>query len=193
MRMSTLLGCLILVTFASTERSIGAAMGIAEAARQADLVVVAKIVDLGSREPGPPGAVYHDHAKATVIRDLSFGVTGDLVLSWTVQRFPARLAEKVPAVNESYVLFLREENDCLRVLKVLPATEDELRRIGAIGDQVAVGRARRAIGGKIALSRQYVGAPVVERRPGVVVVTFPNGRVILDGLTGAVREVQSGD
>jgi hypothetical protein len=119
----------------------GRAIRIGDAIARADLVFVGELAELGSINPGPPGAARY---VATVrIHDVLWekalppgredAKSGQVLrVSYTVQSLPADAAETAPPRQTDLIFIVeRQTSDPASIIKILPATKtnsDEVER-----------------------------------------------------------------
>ena len=111
------------------EHFVGREIDPQSAAASADAIVVAEMLSPGQIDLGPPGQAYHFDAKIKILRDLTGNLSGEHTLTFTAQRFPEDIAEKVPDKGEVCIFFLqRMPDNSLHAIKMLLATDESVKR-----------------------------------------------------------------
>ena len=120
------------------KKLIGNEIDIQVAVDDANLVVVAKFIDLGQQHPAAPGQCYFENTKVRVFEILK-GTAGHehLFVSFPAQLLPDDQAVTVPEIGESWILFLTHNSeDKYQAFKMLPFTDDVIKSIKSIAPKV---------------------------------------------------------
>jgi hypothetical protein len=112
----------------------GRSVPLRDAALQCKDAMVARLIDLGTAEPGPPGATDYDKSKWEIIETLKGKYAGEVELDLTVQKLPNRIRESQPQVGETYIV-LSYPNNAFQIRKVIEYTPENLNKIKALISQ----------------------------------------------------------
>jgi hypothetical protein len=113
----------------------GRSIVLESAAATATQIIVGKLIETGQPDPGPPGQTYYDNASAEIIQWLHGAPRKNerpatVSFAYTVQKLPAAVAEQVPAIGRTYILFLTDRaSSAMRAIKILPADEKHLSTV----------------------------------------------------------------
>jgi hypothetical protein len=109
----------------------GSWRNINDAARDAQLVIVAKFVELGHSDMGPPISTRYGPARIEVTRSLKGEAKRGLSPSFRVVTGPPEHAERVPVPGREYVIFIETRDGVLpHILKTMPATKANIQAAG---------------------------------------------------------------
>jgi hypothetical protein len=105
----------------------GSGRHILAAARDAQLVVVAKLVELGKDHIGPPASTSYGPSKIKVMRTLKGKAKEGLSPTFHVVTVPPERAERVPVPGDEYVMFIEIRDGVTpHVLRMMPATKENI-------------------------------------------------------------------
>jgi hypothetical protein len=98
-----------------------------DAARDAQLVVVAKLVELGKSHDGPAGCKSYGPEKIEVSRSLKGETNGPLSPTFHVVVGPPESVERVPVPGQEYVMFIELRDGVTpHILRMMPATKENI-------------------------------------------------------------------
>jgi hypothetical protein len=99
----------------------GRNLTVEEAARDAEAVVVADLIELGQAEPAAVGKSYFGGARIRVVETLRGTAARKTAITFLCQTFPEDQRERPPAKGERLLFFLRKTSDGLyRAVKIAP-------------------------------------------------------------------------
>jgi len=109
----------------------GRAIKAEDAVKAADLIVVARLVDLGLPQADAPGETYYENAKLEITNTLKGNPEAyTILISFSVQKVSPTAPEKEPEKGQEYLFFIRKNGDSrLKGVKILPATENNLSKV----------------------------------------------------------------
>ena len=81
---------------------------------------------------GAPGQQYWDLAEAEVTQTIRGSTPSPISVSYTVQVMPPFAAEAAPIPGEDLILFVTGDGKRHRILKMLPATRENIASVTAI-------------------------------------------------------------
>lgn len=106
----------------------GSGRHILSAARNAQLVVVAKFGEVGEGHMGPRASTSYGPSNIKVVRTLEGAPKGGLAPTFHVVTFPPERAERVPVPGDEYVMFIElRDGVAPHVLRMMPATEENIK------------------------------------------------------------------
>jgi len=112
------------------ERLPGSDLSIQEAMERSNLIVVAKIIDMGGPEADFPGKASYSNARVKLIGSLKGEANGERRVDVNVRTFPKGDAESVPEAGQEYLFFLRKPDAVqLWVTKAARPTGQTLRDV----------------------------------------------------------------
>jgi len=88
----------------------GREIPLADAALEAQVVVIAQLLTSGNVEMGGPGQAYYDGARISVVEALAGEVTPELTIAYACQTMPESSFEAKPLKGDLYLFFLTLEN-----------------------------------------------------------------------------------
>jgi hypothetical protein len=117
-----------------TEYFTGRSISLEDAVTMADQIIVGRLVETGHADVGAPGQTYYDHAAAEIARWLSGAPPlskrpHSVTFAYTVQSIPQEEREIAPAVGETYILFLKDEQGAPRAIKILPGDQPNVTKV----------------------------------------------------------------
>lgn len=106
----------------------GRSLSYEEATRDADSIIVGRIISLGERSMRAPGQLRYRDVIVAVLRTIKGDVPEEEVtLSLTVRTLPPSVAEETPEVGQQYIIFLQiPAPEAIRGIKLLHSTEENL-------------------------------------------------------------------
>jgi hypothetical protein len=116
------------------EHFTGRSLSLEDAIGIADQIVVGRLTETGSADPGAPGQAYYDHAAAEIVQWLHGEPRREkrptsISFAYTVQTLPPAAKEAAPAVGQMYIFFLSERSGIIRAVKILPAGEEHVAKV----------------------------------------------------------------
>lgn len=106
----------------------GSERHILSASRDAQLVVVAKVIDLGRNRMGPPSSTSYGPSKIEVVNTLKGMPKDGLSPTFEVMTVPPERAEHVPVPGDEYVMFIElREGVAPHVLRMMPVTKENIK------------------------------------------------------------------
>jgi len=104
---------------------------IEEAVGGCKSAAVARLVSIGERDVGPPGASWYGAAEWETLEPLRGGYPRKAVLSLTVQSSPEKSRERLPEEGGTYIVMSYERNS-RQIKKVLEYTAENLNKVKAL-------------------------------------------------------------
>ena len=130
-----ILGMLSSLIMAQTTNSLlpGSRSDLDKTVSHADIIVVAKMVSLGITMPDATAQADYDSAQIQVMQALKGSPNQNLSVSISVHFSKGRIEEIAPEVGKEYLFFIRtDEVKHEIVLKIIPATDDNIARVKAL-------------------------------------------------------------
>jgi hypothetical protein len=115
-----------------TEYFTGRSITLEAAVGMADQIIVGRLVETGQADVGAPGQTYYDHAAAEVVRWLSGAPPKrpqSVTFAYTVQGLPQEKREIAPTAGQTYIFFLKAEQDASRAIKILPGDQHNITEV----------------------------------------------------------------
>jgi hypothetical protein len=119
----------------------GASLSNEIAYQKADAVFEAEVLDPGIASPDAPGEIYLEGMRVKILRNFKGERKGEVAVDLSLRTFPKEEAETVPQKGDKLLFFVvADKSTANRVIKLLPATEDNVVAIKKIQGSSVPGR-----------------------------------------------------
>ena len=107
-------------------QSIGHAQTLIDAAKECDLIVLARFITLGSLNLGPLGVTMFEGASLATTKTPKGNVSGSIKVMYSIQD----LKEEQPKIGKDYICFIKAyKSGDLENIKIIIATDDAVGKV----------------------------------------------------------------
>ena len=111
-----------------TEPPPGSEVSLENAIAESDVIVIAKILDVGSAVVGPPGELAYDSIRLSTRRVLKGDVLANITLVGTANVIDSPVAKREQLISgEEYIVFARRPNlEQFEIIKMIVSIEGNI-------------------------------------------------------------------